>query len=352
MDILNQSNGLGTSCLVTGGSGFLGRCLVERLANLGCEVRVLDVNRHEGLDPRARFIAGDVRDAQVVARAVEGVDTVFHTAVLMYFARVASPATRQLVFDVNVRGTQNVLDACRKYKVGRLVYTSSNNVALHRPIRDGDEQVPYTPEPIDIYTETKVLAEQLVIAAGRRGELPVCALRPGGIWGPYDGCYMLENVLKMLAKGTFVVRVASDCVADNTHVQNLIDAQLLAARALHEKPELVNGQPYFITDEEPANPIEWFRPLVEALGYAMPERAIPAWPMHALGFMMEWIHRFGGPRPSLTRSLLVKSTRTHTFRIDKARQQLGYTPKIKSQEGLLACVPYARTYLAKARAQR
>ena len=352
MAIMNDSNASGSSCLVTGGSGFLGRCLVERLLNKGYEVRVLDVSRHEGLDPRARFVAGDVRDPHAVERAVEGVGTVFHTAVLMCFVRVASRATRQLVFDVNVRGTQNVLDACRKHNVGKLVYTSSNNVALHRPIRDGDERVPYTAQPIDLYTETKVLAEQLVLAAGRRSELRACALRPGGIWGPYAGCYMLDNVLNMLAKNAFVVRVASDCIADNTHVQNLVDAQLLAGDALRDKPELVSGQAYFVTDEEPMNPLEWFRPLVEALGYTMPERSIPAWPMHAVGWMMEWLYRFGGPRPAITRSLLVKSTRTHTFKIDKARQQLGYEPRIKSREGLLACVPYAESYLAKARAQR
>lgn len=352
MDIVNEPQVLGTSCLVVGGSGFLGRCLAERLLNQGYQVRVLDVKRHEDLDRRALFLAGDVRDPHTVERAVAGVDTVFHTAALMYFVRVASQATRQLVFDVNVRGTQNILDACRKHKVGRLVYTSSNNVALHQPIRDGDERTPYTLHPIDLYTETKVLAEQLVLAAGRRGELTACALRPGGIWGPYAGCYMLESVLGMLAKNTFVARVASDCVADNTHVQNLVDAQLLAGRGLREQPELVSGQAYFVTDDEPMNPVEWYRPLVEALGHSMPQRAIPAWPMHALGWTLEWLHRFGGPRPSLTRSLLVKSTRTHTFKIDKARQHLGYAPKIKSREGLLACVPYAQDYLARARAQR
>ena len=68
--------------------------------------------------------------------------------------------------------------------------------------------------------------------------------------------------------------------------------------------------------------------------------------MYSVAYGMEWLHRLGGPKPMVTRVEVLKVTRPHSFRIDKARAHLGYEPRIKSREGLLDCVPYARSYLA------
>lgn len=336
------------TCLVTGGAGFVGRSLVKRLLDEGCRVRALDLSGHPKLDPRAELIVGDICDPATVASAVAGCDAVFHTASMMFFCGVVSPKIHKRMHDVNVGGVKNIIAACRKHQVPYLIYTSSNNVVFDRVIHNGDEEEPYATQHVDIYTDTKIIAERLILAAGRGGgALRTCALRPGGIWGPDEGCLMLRNVLDVLNKGTFVVRIGEEAAADNTHVENLVSAQLLAARGLATQPEKVSGQAYFITDEEPMDPVEWFRPLVEALGHRMPKRRIPVWPMYGLSYLREWVTRFGGPMPELTRTTLLKTTRTHTFRIDKARSHLGYEPTYKSRPGLLECVPFARAYLAQ-----
>jgi 3beta-hydroxy-delta5-steroid dehydrogenase/steroid delta-isomerase len=342
-----RAGDVGPVCLVTGGSGFFGRALVRRLVAEGMQVRVLDVARHADLDPRAELMQADLRDVDAVHRAVRGVGTVFHTAALINLSGVADARTRKTVFDVNVGATQTLLDACRALGVPRFVYTSSNNVVFDREIVDGDESEPYAQRAFDLYTLSKIESERRVLAAGKQGTVKTCALRPGGIWGPYAGGVMIDKVLQQIAKGTFIARVGSGSLADNTHVDNLADAQWLSAHALLERPERVSGEAYFITDGEPMDPVEWFRPLVEALGESMPERRIPGLLMYGLAYGLEWLHRLGGPHPLVTRVEVLKVTRAHSFRIDKAREHLGYEPRIKSAEGLLACVPYARAFLAQ-----
>jgi len=337
---------IGPLCLVTGGAGFFGRVLVRRLLDEGYQVRVLDLAAHRDLDARAELMQGDLRDRVFVARAVQGVGTVFHGASMIHLSGVASTATRQRVFDVNVGGTENMIAACRAAGVPRLVYTSSNNVVFDREILNGDETEPYATHYFDLYTETKIASERRVLEAGTRGELRTCALRPGGIWGPHEGGLMLDTVLAQIAKGNFVARIGAGSIADNTHVDNLAEGHLLAARGLAEKPDLVSGQAYFITDDEPMDPVDWFAPLAEALGVKMPSLRLPGWLMYLVAYGMEWSHRLGGPKPIVTRIEVLKVTRSHSFRIDKARAHLGYEPRIKSREGLLGCEAYARQFLA------
>jgi 3beta-hydroxy-delta5-steroid dehydrogenase/steroid delta-isomerase len=340
---------VGPVALVTGGAGFFGRVLTRRLLDEGFQVRVLDVAAHPELDARAQLVQADLRDAEAVSRAVEGVNTVFHTAALINLCGVARASTKKLVHDVNVRGTSNVIDGCLQHGVPRLVYTSSNNVVFDRMIVDGDETEPYATRHFDLYTETKILAEKRVLAAGKAGPLRTCALRPGGIWGPGAGSVMIDKTLDAVAKNQFVVRIGGGAVADNTHVDNLADAQLLAAQALLRKPELVSGEAYFITDDERIDATDWFRPLVEALGGTMPTRRIPAGLMYGAAYCAEWMARLTGSAPAITRVEVLKITRTHSFRIDKARKHLGYEPRIKSADGLVGCLPYARDFVSKRR---
>lgn len=349
--LVTAPDDIGPFCLVTGGGGFFGRSLVTHLLDEGYRVRVLDLARHPALDRRAELHVADVRDPQAVAEAVSGASSVFHTASLISLSGVANRALRARAYDVNVRGTEHVIAACRLRGVKRLVYTSTNNVALPAAhLLAGDESTPYAEAPFDLYTQTKIAAEQRVLAAGRGGELKTCALRPGGIWGPGAGGIMLEKVLDAVALGLPLMRIGHGPVeADNTHVGNLAEAHLLAARALAERPERVSGEAYFITDDEPMDPLEWFAPLLAELGVAMPRLALPGALAYGIGYAAEWLERLTGIAPPLTRVEVLKVTRSHSFRIDKAREELGYVPRVTRAFGLPACAPYARAYLARRR---
>jgi 3beta-hydroxy-delta5-steroid dehydrogenase/steroid delta-isomerase len=108
---------------------------------------------------------------------------------------------------------------------------------------------------LDLYSETKALAERAVLAADEPGGLRTVALRPGGLWGPGEDSMMIRSFVEQLASGRFKLLVGDGrALLDNTHVENAVDAHLLAARKLREAPESVGGQAYQ-TDGEPTNGI-------------------------------------------------------------------------------------------------
>jgi len=340
-------------CLVVGASGLLGRHLAAELLRRGHDVRGFDRLGLPEPPPGLEMVPGDVRRPEDLRAACRGVDTVFHTAAVFVFAGLARPAERRLAYDVNVAGVENALGAAREAGVRRFVYTSSNNVTFgDDPVVDGDESRPYAPRPRDLYTETKIAAERLVLAANGEGGLLTCAIRPGGIYGPGDPL-ILGRVVRELARGRFVVTIGDGSArSDNTFVENLVDGHLAAARHLHEGGP-APGRAYFVTDGAPVNYFEFFRPVVEGLGFPFPRRRLPVWPLRALAFAGELLHRaLGTPLPPLTRLEVRKIAVTHTNRIDRARRELGWEPPVPPEEAMARCLPWCRERLARERAAR
>jgi 3beta-hydroxy-delta5-steroid dehydrogenase/steroid delta-isomerase len=336
---------IGPRCLVTGGCGYLGRALVQRLLSLGCEVHTLDL-AEAAPDPRARHFRGDLRDFASIAPAFEGVQTVFHSAALIATVeeRYAQPALRRTAYAVNVVGTENVVRAARAAGVKALVHVSSINVVMDHAIDGGDETLPYATQAPDLYSRTKTAAERVALAADQPGGLRVCAIRPGGIWGPGRGGMMLDAMVAELAKGTFKATIGDGKTPlDNTHVDNVVDAALLAARALRSRPGDVGGRAYFITDGERFDAMEWFRPLVEGLGHPFPKVRVPGALMLRVATGLEVAHRLGAPVPTITRRSIRNLTEGAHFSIERARRELGYVPRLR-REDLSDLLPELQRY--------
>lgn len=340
-----RAEAIGRRCLVTGGAGYVGRAIIRRLADAGCEVRSMDIAEHEP-DRDIETVVADLRDYDAVRQAVEGVDTIFHVAALINIKEFARPAERKLVYDVNVLGTQNILRAADDAGVTALVQTSSFSVVLDRVLVNTDEREPYATRTRDLYTLTKIEAERAVLGADAPGGLRTCALRPGGVWGIDVECVMIRSFLTQYATGKFKTTIGNGkATMDNTHVQNLVDAQLLAAKALRRDAATVGGQAYFINDDEAINPLEWFRPLVEGCGGSFPRLSMPASFMKVVGSLMEIGSYFGAPEPLLTRRGIRNITESSQFNIDKARRDLGYEPRYNHANGMPLLVPKAREYV-------
>ncbi len=337
----------GPACLVTGGSGFLGRALSTALIDRGCTVHSLDIRPDAKPIPHVKYFTGDIRDYNAVRTATRGCATVFHCAAVMNFLGICRPSVRREVYGINVEGTENVIRACRETGARSLVYTSSHVVCFDtRPVIAGDETKPYAKRYLDLYGETKTAAEKIVLAANGK-DLRTASLRPGGIWGSSDDCYMFAKFIDQLLKGKLVATIGpADAIIDNTHVDNLVLAEVLTAEGLVRKPGVVGGQAYFIVDDEPMNLMEWLRPLIEGLGYRVPERSIPALPMYFLGFLAECLHYIGGPRPFMTRLEVHNLTAKFTFRQDKARRDLGFKPIIGCEKGMKECVEFYKKHIA------
>ncbi len=342
---------LGATCLVTGGAGYLGSALVRRLAQLGCQVHSLDVipHSHDGLD-NVQCFTGDLRNYAEIEPAFAGVDSVFHTAALINLLSLYRPAEKRMVYEVNCIGTQNVLRAAAAAGSQALVHTSTFNVVLDRVLNNQDESLPYARKTRDLYSQTKIEAERMVLKADGENGLRTCALRPGGIWGCDTRSLMIRSFLEQLADGRFKVMIGNGkATMDNTHIDNLIDAQLLSARSLRQAPQGVGGEAFFITDNEAVNGLKWFQPLVEALGEKFPRLTLPSSLMRAVSGAMELAHFLGAPEPLLTYRGIRNLTESSSFRIDKAHERLGYAPRFQRANGFPLLLDEARALVESRR---
>ncbi|OBK79447.1 NAD-dependent epimerase/dehydratase family protein [Mycobacterium sp. 1274761.0] len=330
--------------LVTGGSGFVGANLVATLLEKGHEVRSFDrapspVPAH----PKLQVIDGDICDTDTVAAAVDGIDTVIHTAAIIDLTGggAVSKESRERSFAINVTGTENLVRAAQDAGVKRFVYTASNSVVMGgKRIAGGDETLPYTERFNDLYTETKVVAERFVLSQnGVRGML-TCSIRPSGIWGRGDQT-MFRRVFESVLAGHVKVLVGSKNVKlDNSYVHNLIHGFILAAQ--HLVPGgTAPGQAYFINDGEPINMFEFSRPVVEACGQKYPKVRVPGRLVWFVMTVWQWLHfKFGLPQPMIEPLGVERLYLDNYFSIAKAERDLGYRPLFTTEQAMADCLPY------------
>lgn len=329
--------------LITGGGGYFGFRLGCALSQKGVRVILFDISSPAQTIPQGvKFVRGDIRHLSEVERAFQDSDVscVFHVA--SYGMSGREQLNQDLIKEVNVGGTDNVLQACFRRGVPRLVYTSTFNVIFGgQVIRNGDESLPYLPLHLhsDHYSRTKSIAEKKVLEANGStlemgdGVLRTCALRPAGIYGPGEQRH-LPRIVSYIERGLFrFVYGDPSSLVEFVHVDNLVQAHILASEALKaDKGHTASGQPYFISDGRPVNNFEFFRPLVEGLGYKFPSTRLPLTLIYYFAFLTEMSHfilgRLYNFQPFLTRTEVYKTGVTHYFSLEKAKKELGYEPQL------------------------
>jgi nucleoside-diphosphate-sugar epimerase len=231
------------ACLVTGGAGFIGSNLVDRLLSLGAAVRVVDnlstgqLSNLAHVEGRIDLIIGDLRASEVCARAVAGIDTVFHVAALPSVPRSLSDPWGS--HDANVNGTVRLLEACRAAGVGRVVNSGSSSVYGDTPVLPKVESM--EPLPRSPYAASKLASEQYVLAFARAGLIEGVSLRYFNVFGPRqspDSAYAAVVPLFMQAAldgRTATVFGDGEQTRDFTYIDNVVDANVLAATALAER---------------------------------------------------------------------------------------------------------------------
>jgi sterol-4alpha-carboxylate 3-dehydrogenase (decarboxylating) len=349
----------GLSILLTGGSGFMGRAIVHELLDPASplplrHLRLFDTAPYNGPeDARVEVIRGDVRDADRVAAACQGMDAVIHTAAIVDWG--THPP--QEVYDVNVGGTENILKGCQKAGVKYLVFTSSlDAVYTGRPLRNIDESEPYPSHHANMYCRSKHLAEELVAQANGKategtgnsspGVLHTVMLRPCDVYGPADP-YHMGSLIDM-AKGGFYVRLGNgEAVSQHVFVGNIAWAHLLALKGLIDGKE-VAGKVYFITDSPPSNFFHFFDAIVEGSGYPIRPKnfRIPRGIAYAMGAMAEFVALLLRPvyryNPKFSRFAVTYTCTDFTFTSARAERDFGFTPKYSHDEAMAATVRYFR----------
>lgn len=320
----------GQLALVTGGSGFLGRAIVKMLLARSVKVRVLCRGSYPDLTTAGcEVIRGEVSDPAVVFQAVKGCDLVFHTAAKAGIEEPYSEYER-----INYQGTLNILNACRQHKVGRLIYTSSPSVVFsHGDVSGGDESLPYPDDHQAYYPKTKCMAEREVLKANST-ELATVALRPHLIWGPGDNHLAPRLVSKARAGRLKFVGDGKNLV-DTVYIDNAAEAHILAAEHLAAGSP-VAGKAYFITNGDPRPISEITNLIIGAAGLPPVTATISPKIAWLVGLICEKVFKIFHIKgePPITRWVAGELSTAHWFKIDAARRDFGFEPKISIEQGI------------------
>lgn len=322
--------------LVTGGTGFLGRHIVERLLAAGRPVAVLARTPAPDLEKRGvRFIRAALDDESAVRATCRGIDTVFHVA-----AKVGIWGRYDDFYRANVLGTRALLAGCREHGVTRFVHTSTPSVVYNGlDLANADESLPLTTSCPSPYPLTKAIAEREVLAANSSA-LRTVALRPHLIWGVGDP-HLVPRILERARAGRLRIVGEGRNRVDMVHVKNAADAHLLAETAL-DGPAA--GRAYFITNGEPVVLWDWINQLLTSLGEPPITRHVSLRTASTIGAVCETAWRILPLKgePPMTRFIAAELAKDHWFSLDAARRDLGYSPRISMAAGTAELVSSLR----------
>ena len=324
-----------SSAFVTGGSGFIGGRLIERLCSDGHAVRALARSSTAAARVRARGaepVSGELGDEASMRAGAEGCELAFHAA-----ATLGDWGNPEEFERGNVVGTENALRACSQAGVRRFVHVGTEAVLMAgKPLVNVDETAPLRPDSPALYSSTKARAEQAVRAACREG-FETVVVRPRFVWGVGDTT-LLPVMVDMVRSGRFAWIAGGRHMTSTTHVENTVEGLVLAAQ--RGRP----GEVYFVTDGEPVVFREFVTQLLASQGVDAPSRSLPAPVAGALASVGEaaWRHLPLPGRPPVTRFAYWVSSQECTIRIAKAQEQLGYAPVKAIPDGLAELSSAAR----------
>ena len=316
--------------LITGASGFLGRYITAMLAQRGHTLHSLSRSSNPNLESfRVVQFQGDLANLDSVMRAAEGCLAVFHVAALTgHWGRYAD------FYRSNVLGTQNIIKACQKLGIARLIYTSSPSVVFAGRNQTGvNESVPYPERFYSPYPATKAEAEKMVLRASD-ATLHTVSLRPHLIWGPGDN-HLAPTFVNFARQGRLISVGNGLNLMDAVYVENAAEAHLIALDLLSTDPARIAGKSFFITNQEPWPLDRLLSAILQAYDLKAPIWHLPYALAYPLGGGAELLYRClrlkGEPR--LTRFLVMELAHAHYFDPQRARDELGYRPRVSMDEG-------------------
>jgi nucleoside-diphosphate-sugar epimerase len=315
------------TAFVTGGSGFIGGALIERLRAEGWDVRALA--RSDGAAEKVRSrgalpVPGDLDDETMLRDAAGGAEVAFHAA-----AKVEDWGDPEEFDRINVHGTANVVQACREAGVRRLVHVGTEAALMAgKPLVGVNEDTPLRPDSPALYPSSKAKAERVVRDANGSG-LETVVIRPRFVWGRGDTT-LLPALVELARSGRLRWVGGGGHLTATTHVDNTVEGLWLGATRAPA------GGVYFVTDGEPVVFREFVSRMLQTQGIEPPSGTVPAGVAGAGAFVSEKVWRLlrrSGP-PPITRFAVWVSSQECTIDIGRAERELDYRPVKSREEGL------------------
>ncbi len=314
--------------LVTGANGYTGKYMCEYLAQQGVATRGMywppdgePDYAHENLE----LVPGDLRDRETLKPALDGIEVVYNIAALYRTMTVSE----QMYFDVNAAGVGNLVELAAEAGVRRFVQCST--MGVHGTVADppGTEEAPIQPD--DYYQLTKLKGEEIARELGQQLNLPMAIVRPAAIYGPRETRF--RKLAQLISRGRFVMFGDGEVLYHFVHVRDLCDGFILCA----ELDQAV-GETYLIADDHAVTLNTVVRVLAEATGKKPPRLHVPFAVLQTASIACEFACKPFGISPPLHRRRAAWFRSTRSFDIGKARRELGYEPKVKTEQGLTEMV--------------
>jgi len=313
---------------LTGASGFIGGHLAARLVRDGWRVRALVHKSRLSGPGNIESVSGDVRDFDLLKRALQGVDVLFHLASALGASRIG----KRDFFQINGEGTRSVLRAAREAGVSRIVHFSSAGVLGH--VKHGDiADESYPLDPRDVYDASKLEGEKIALEGARSGR-NIVVVRPGWVYGPGD--QRTFKLVRAVARRRLVLVSRGKIFQTPVYVDDLIDGALLCADK--GRP----GEIYHIAGREVLTIRRMVEIIAGAAGTTPPRLSLPSGPTKAAAWSLGKIFSIFDREAPLNPSRLAFFIHPKPLRIEKAVQELGYSPAWDFQSGMAAAVAWYR----------
>lgn len=319
---------------VTGGSGFVGRCMIQMLRDRGDEVFALarsEQAKKQVTQLGAKTVRGDLLDKQAMIQGMQDCDVVFHIAGFLSIW-----GTYKAFYETNVIGTECTLAAAQAANVPRFVQIgAAASVFDRQPLSQIDESYPLQQPEFSPYIATKSISEQRVIAANRP-EFKTAVVRPSWIWG--NGDRVLPQLVAAVKNGQFIWIDEGNYPYMTTHVLNVCHGAILAAERSS------GGQAYFLSDGDVVQFRRWVTTLLQIVGIKPSRLSIPKWVAWNVARLMESIWRITRRKdiPPITRTMVRLIGQELTFTDRKAREEIGYSPIVTRDSGLVELANFYR----------
>lgn len=332
----SQTNEL---CLVTGATGFIGGHIADRLVREGYRVRCL-VRATSDTSALTRLgvelVTGDLATTEPLADVAHGCRYVLHCG-----AMVSDWATVEEIRAVNVLGTRNLLEASAAASAERFVHLSTTDVYGY-PAKPGVDERYGSGQFSNWYSETKREAEAEVRRAGQATGFETVILRPATVYGP-NSEDVVGEMARALRGGHMILVSGGQAVAGLSYVANVVDAAVLALQA-----DAAGGEAFNVTDGLDVTWRRFLTDLADGLGYRPPRFSIPYPAAYALAVSLEYGYRLLRRTTRLTTPPLLSRQAVHVlgrsqdFSNRKAREVLGWEPRVGYDEGLKATLAWLR----------
>lgn len=319
---------------ITGASGFIGNTLLDKCVQRHWEVRILKHIRSPRIltatGHEYEVIEGDITDFRSLGGLFGGVDLLFHCAA----ALGGSVLPEKEFFRINADGTRNILQAAKDAGVPKIVHFSSAGVL--GSVRQGDvAHEGYALNPQNSYDRSKLEGETIALNFADEG-MDIVIVRPGWAYGPGDR--RTFKLVKAIAKKRFILVTKGETLQTPVHIEDLAEGAFLCA----EKGQ--TGQIYHLAGSEVLTVKEIVMSIASATGSKIPPISLPLTPLKLAASALERSFALLKKEAPLTPGKLSFFIHPKPLAIQKARQELGYAPKINFTEGILQTVEWYKAF--------